>query len=162
MDCDACNAAGQTLAVKTVLFLCTGNYYRSRFAEILFNHLLAGNDLDWRAASRGLAPDKGINVGPISMYALHGLKARGIALGSKIRYPLPVTEADLADADLIVALKESEHRPMLEAHFPVWAEGVEYWHIDDLDCASPEEALTRLEDAVVELMNRLRRPVRPR
>ena len=22
---------------KTVLFLCTGNYYRSRFAEILFN-----------------------------------------------------------------------------------------------------------------------------
>ena len=23
---------------KTVLFLCTGNYYRSRFAEELFNH----------------------------------------------------------------------------------------------------------------------------
>jgi hypothetical protein len=22
---------------KTVLFLCTGNYYRSRFAEVLFN-----------------------------------------------------------------------------------------------------------------------------
>ena len=22
---------------KTILFLCTGNYYRSRFAEILFN-----------------------------------------------------------------------------------------------------------------------------
>jgi protein-tyrosine-phosphatase len=22
---------------RTVLFLCTGNYYRSRFAEILFN-----------------------------------------------------------------------------------------------------------------------------
>ena len=25
------------IPMKTVLFLCTGNYYRSRFAEILFN-----------------------------------------------------------------------------------------------------------------------------
>jgi protein-tyrosine phosphatase len=24
-------------AAKDILFLCTGNYYRSRFAEILFN-----------------------------------------------------------------------------------------------------------------------------
>lgn len=162
MDCDACNAAGQSLAVKTVLFLCTGNYYRSRFAEILFNHLLAGNDLDWRAESRGLAPDKGINVGPISKYALQGLWARGIRPDDKIRYPLPVTQADLAEADLIVALKEAEHRSMLEARFPMWADRVEYWHIDDLDYAGPEEALARLEDAVIELMNRLRRPVRPR
>jgi len=25
--------------MKTVLFLCTGNFYRSRFAEEVFNHL---------------------------------------------------------------------------------------------------------------------------
>ena len=40
---------------KTVLFLCTGNYYRSRFAEILFNHLAGQSKLAWRADSRGLA-----------------------------------------------------------------------------------------------------------
>ena len=40
---------------KRVLFLCTGNYYRSRFAEILFNQLAPTRGLNWRADSRGLA-----------------------------------------------------------------------------------------------------------
>jgi len=37
---------------NTVLFLCTGNYYRSRFAEILFNAVAAKEGLGWRADSR--------------------------------------------------------------------------------------------------------------
>ena len=41
--------------MKTVLFLCTGNYYRSRFAEILFNWHATQQELNWRADSRGLA-----------------------------------------------------------------------------------------------------------
>ena len=45
--------------VKTVLFLCTGNYYRSRFAEELFNHQAERADLDWIAQSRGLALERG-------------------------------------------------------------------------------------------------------
>ena len=40
---------------KTVLFLCTGNYYRSRFAEVLFNSVAGKMGLPWRASSRGLA-----------------------------------------------------------------------------------------------------------
>jgi len=61
--------------VKTVLFLCTGNYYRSRFAEELFNHHAERAGLDWTAQSRGLALERGAhNVGPISPVALHGLK----------------------------------------------------------------------------------------
>ena len=58
--------------MKTVLFLCTGNYYRSRFAEELFNHQAERADLDWIAQSRGLALERGAllavrsggNVGP--------------------------------------------------------------------------------------------------
>jgi len=38
-----------------VLFLCTGNYYRSRYAEELFNHLARAEGLSWRAISRGAA-----------------------------------------------------------------------------------------------------------
>ena len=64
--------------MKTVLFLCTGNYYRSRFAEELFNHRAEHAGLDWIAQSRGLAIERGVNnVGPISPFALEGLKDRG-------------------------------------------------------------------------------------
>jgi protein-tyrosine-phosphatase len=40
---------------KTVLFLGTGNNYRSRFAEALFNSVAGRMGLPWRASSRGLA-----------------------------------------------------------------------------------------------------------
>ena len=39
---------------KNVLFLCTGNYYRSRFAEILFNSVAGRMGLPWKASSRGM------------------------------------------------------------------------------------------------------------
>ena len=32
---------------KTILFLCTGNYYRSRFAEVLFNSVAGKMGLPW-------------------------------------------------------------------------------------------------------------------
>ena len=56
--------------MKRVLFLCTGNYYRSRFAEILFNHLAPQHNLDWHAESSGLhvQSDGIINSGPLSRF----------------------------------------------------------------------------------------------
>ena len=55
---------------KTVLFLCTGNYYRSRFAEILFNSVAGKMGLPWQASSRGLALERGVhNVGPMAVAA---------------------------------------------------------------------------------------------
>ncbi len=140
---------------KTVLFLCTGNYYRSRFAEHLFDRLAREEGLPWRAASRGLAAGTAGNIGPISSFALAELERRGIHLDGQARFPLQVTEADLDAADRIVAMKEIEHRAMLAASYPQWEDRVEYWHIDDLDCAGPEEALAAAATAVRALVRRL-------
>jgi protein-tyrosine phosphatase len=140
--------------MKQVLFLCSGNYYRSRFAEHLFNWLAVKSDLSWRADSRGLRVGKAGNIGPISRFAVEGLEMRGIPLNGE-RYPLQLTLPDLAGADLVIAVKEAEHRAMLLELFPLWANLVEYWHVDDLDCAGPEEALLALDGHVRGLVEKL-------
>lgn len=139
---------------NTVLFLCTANYYRSRFAEFYFNALAATRDLRWQAVSRGLRLNV-VDYGPIYHQTVSWLANRGIALPSSHRYPLPVAEDDLQAAHLIVAVKEAEHRPLVERNFPAWAERVEYWHVHDLDCALADEALPKLAAKVEELVSRL-------
>jgi len=143
---------------KTVLFLCTGNYYRSRFAEILFNHQAEQRKLNWRADSRGLARVFGPwNVGPISKYAVEALNARGISCPSTTRNAMHCFEEDLQNADRVIALKEAEHRPMMVEHFPAWEKRIEYWHVHDLDAATPEVALAEIERNVAELIERIAR-----
>ncbi len=53
---------------QTVLFLCTGNYYRSRFAEHFFNHVAVREGLAWQADSRGLDVKEGRNPGPMAWH----------------------------------------------------------------------------------------------
>jgi low molecular weight protein-tyrosine phosphatase len=109
---------------KTVLFLCTGNYYRSRFAEVLFNSVAGKMGLPWRASFRGLALERGVhNVGPMAVAAVKALEARGLrAVTDFARLPAQVTVADFAAAHWIVALKEAEHLPLVQERYPAWAE----------------------------------------
>ena len=140
---------------KTLLFLCTGNYYRSRFAELLFNYLAEQHGHDWQAASRGLAIERGVNnVGRISQHTLAGLATRGIALAGKVRGPRALSESDLASAHHIVAVNRREHLPILERKFPRCVEQVEFWSVNDCDLATPDEALALIETGVLGLINR--------
>ena len=77
---------------QTVLFLCTGNYYRSRYAEILFNWHAAGGGLAWEAQSRGLDPDPR-NAGPMSVSTMAALRKLGIPFDSHLRLPIRATAA---------------------------------------------------------------------
>src|SRR4029078_3187197 len=100
---------------KTVLFLCTGNYYRSRFAEVLFNSVADRMGLPWKASSRGLALERGVNnVGPMAASGGKALEALGVGVTEAVtRTPAQVTSDDLEGADRIVALKQDEHLPLL-------------------------------------------------
>ncbi|MGY6215239.1 arsenate-mycothiol transferase ArsC [Methylolobus aquaticus] len=141
---------------RRVLFLCTGNYFRSRFAELLFNHFAAARSLAWMAESRGLALDLSTdNIGPISPHTLRGLAQRGLPPPDPARFPLTLQEHDLLNAGMIIALKEAEHRPLLASRFPQWVDRVEYWHVHDVDCSLPEDALAEIERAIPVLLARL-------
>ena len=143
---------------RQVLFICTGNYYRSRFAELLFNAGAQARGLPWRAtlgAPTSTLP--GGNVGPISVRAREALEALGVPLDPDLRLPLPLTEEDLAAADHIVAVCEAEHRPHLERDFPAAAASVEYWGVEDLGVTPAEDALPALERHVADLLDRLSR-----
>lgn len=139
-----------------ILFLCTGNYYRSRFAECLFNHRAKKIRLSWTAISRGIAIDLGVNnVGPISVHTVAGLTARGIDLPDRIGFPRQVSEPDLMDADRVIALKEQEHRSLLAARFPGWPDRVDYWHVDDVGGLAVASALDMIDREVRRLIARL-------
>jgi protein-tyrosine phosphatase len=102
------------------LFLCTGNYYRSRFAEIHFNSIAGKTRLPWRASSRRLALERGVhNVGPMAVEAVTALEAPGVrAADAAARPPAQGTTDDRDGSGRVVALKRAEHRPLLQVRFP--------------------------------------------
>lgn len=142
-----------------VLFLCTGNYYRSRYAEEVFNHRATLEGLSWssfsRAVAEKLSPE---NVGPISRYALEALKARGIRAAGASCNPVLCALADFAGAELIVALKDAEHRPMIESRFPSVTDRIQYWDVDDIEYLDPKTALSKIDGLVEMLIRRLKSP----
>lgn len=143
---------------SSVLFLCSGNYFRSRFSEELFNHWAGRLALPWRADSRGLVSDlSGLrNVGRISPHTLDALANRGITPVGADRWPAPVSQEELANADLVIALKEAEHKPMLERRFPDWVQKVEFWQVDDIDVVPASVGIRQAEQRLLELLQRLR------
>jgi len=139
--------------MKTVLFLRTGNYYRSRFAEESFNHQAIRTRVRWMAQSRGLAIERGIyNFGSLSPFAVQALKDRGLLAQGGARLPQQYALVDLQTADHIIALDEDEHRPLMLERFPLWEGRTEYWRIGVL---APNIALSEIDKQIGLLLGRL-------
>jgi protein-tyrosine phosphatase len=141
------------MTTKKVLFICTGNYYRSRYAELFFNHLALKMKLNWQAFSRGLAADQGLNVGPISTHTLKRLTSQNIPISEPIRFPLQLEERDLLEANLTIALDRHDHQPMMVNQFPSWADQITYWDVPDLNITNSETALSAVEQNVLALID---------
>ena len=141
---------------NTVLFICTGNYYRSRYAEIFFNDLASKMGIEWKAESRGLAAYEGYNEGAISKFTLERLTQRGISPGDPIRFPMQLEEKDLREAGNIIAINRVEHQPMMEKQFPAWAERVTYWDVADLNITDSKNALSAIERQIQQFFDKVR------
>lgn len=138
-----------------VLFVCTGNYYRSRFAEAIFKKEVASRGLSWSAFSRGLDLQPHVNFGPLSRYTSEALEARGIPIEFAGDEPMPLTRQDLEKAQRVIALKEAEHRPLMQLQFPDRVDSIQYWKVHDLDVATADEALPQIEGLVMQLVSEL-------
>lgn len=143
---------------STVLFLCTGNYYRSRFAEEYFNHHAVRLGLAWRAGSKGFARDMAAtgNAGPMAPSAVAALRGHGISPVGAGRFPVPVQVEDFETHHRVILLSRSEHWPMMERLFPGHLARVDCFDIEDIHLEPVTSALPRLAVRVDTLVAELR------
>ncbi|WP_096086644.1 low molecular weight phosphatase family protein [Agaribacterium haliotis] len=133
--------------MKKLLFLCTGNYYRSRFSEEYFNHHCRQNNLPWLADSMGIQRDftGNGNVGPIAEQTLAKLTEVGIEPVGHERMPKHVQAEHFDEFDRVIAVSLDEHKAMLA---DIWPEDVyqkvEFFEVEDLHIYHHEVAFPRL------------------
>ncbi len=125
-----------------VLFICTGNYYRSKFAEIYFNFL--NKDKELTSYSRGLDISNPKNLGSISPYTVNYLKQLKVEIPVKINDPQLLEENDLINSDVVIAVNRKEHYKVLENKFPSFIWKIEFWDVGDLYEQTYENALHEL------------------
>ncbi|MGD0837191.1 MAG: low molecular weight phosphatase family protein [Polyangia bacterium] len=143
------NAPGAALAKERhapkgshVLFVCTGNFYRSRFAEAIFKaHATPGSA---SASSRGLDTSKPRATG-LSPLVVDELKRLKISPDLVADYPRQLKREDLDAADVVVLLNGPEHAPMLKKQFPqVDMTKVRQWSVPDVPAMAASDAFAQI------------------
>jgi len=140
---------------QRVLFICTGNFYRSRFAEAVFNYHAEQRKIPWIAFSRGLAIH--LAEGYLSTYTTEALNTRQIHLRHTGPARVPLSEEDLLKSSYRIAMDRSEHLQMMLEQFPGWADQIDYWDVSDIPFRSSTDALPEIELKVMQLLEEVSR-----
>lgn len=120
---------------KSVLFVCTGNYFRSRFAEAVFNYYFGDGKSEWKAFSRGL---KLQNLTPaqrethVSIYSIEKMEELQIPASFLDGQPTQIGQKDLDHSQIVIGLNQKEHAPMFQELFPNYdLRNIEFWDVPD-------------------------------
>jgi protein-tyrosine phosphatase len=126
-----------------ILFVCTGNSYRSPIAEALLKKVRG----DLEVESAGTQPAR--MIAPNAKKFLE----RENALKKLKRTPEGMDQKNLEEYDLIVAMKQNHKNEILRL-YPQTEDRIEVWNIDDpiyLPYGSDEQVFGEIKRKVIEL-----------
>jgi protein-tyrosine phosphatase len=122
----------------------------------MFNFFASKQGLNWEADSKGLAVGRGgKNVGPISPYTIEALSKHSINIPEDEKFPQQAKNGDFQTSTRVIALDESEHRPLMNQYFSEWTDNIEYWLVHDIDKTDPVAALGEIEQKTQQLIAKL-------
>jgi protein-tyrosine phosphatase len=110
-------------------------------------------ETNWLSFSRGTNIDNINNIGIISPFAVEKLTSLNIPIPKTLQPAKKLSVDDLLKAQIVIALDENEHRPLIRNIYPEWEDKIRYWNIKDVYLKKPEVALDELKDHIVELIN---------
>ena len=134
-----------------VLFVCTANIHRSRFAEEVFNFLAKERNSAHRAFSAGLRVGN-YSFRTIYYPALDNLKKFNITPLRPNDHSIHIEEVDIHEYDRIICMDEGEHRPMVMANENLDDELFEYWNIIDEPQVKSDISLPKCFQKVEDLL----------
>ena len=101
--------------MNNILFVCTGNIFRSRFAEEVFNHLCKINGVDAIAFSAGLQVGR-YKQRKIYWPAMNELERLKIEPLRSNEDSVHINDIDVSIYDQIICMDEEEHKPMVRSN----------------------------------------------
>ena len=101
--------------MKKILFVCTANIHRSRFAEEVFNHLAIQDNKEYRAFSAGLRVGD-FSYREIYYPALEHLESFNIKPIRPKESSMHIDDVILEDYYKIICMDKNEHKPMVDAN----------------------------------------------
>ncbi len=141
--------------MHNILFVCTANIFRSRFAEEVFNCLVIKQRIPAKAFSAGLKVGE-YHVRKIYRPALEQLTKFNIKPKRPNELSVHINEVQLSKYDQLICMDEAEHKPMVLSNSKLNDINFEYWDIIDEPKVQSDVSLPICFSKVKELVDDLK------